>query len=256
MRTTISQLFLRQSRWGLSELKVMASREAGEQYSQSAFEDCIATLVSCGEVVRHPNGRDILRAGLSDDFPAHDNNNNDTDQNAVVSELSLMAPVEQSLTAWRRNSYGEHFLLVNTSTGGSRGGGLWSRPDFTAAFLLKQKYSSIREIALRGFELKRADGANILAVHEALAHTRFVHESTLIWHVPIRDQVEKDLADIKAECARHGIGMVTFQQADELDTWREELVSRRFHPEPDAVERYIDRAMREHAEQLVKWVTG
>jgi len=129
-------------------------------------------------------------------------------------------------------------VVVDTSR--RPGAGIWSRPDFTVAALRRQTYATARAIDLYGFELKRARRGNVIAVHEAVAHTRYVHYAYLVVHQPAGTD-PADASHGEAECRRLGIGLIRFDQPGELDGWQRDIDPLRQPPDADEVDAYIDR---------------
>ena len=69
---------------------------------------------------------------------------------------------------------GFNIVVQNTARIGS-GSGRWTRPDLCAACISRYHYSPTTHFDLFSFELKMPTGCNMLAVHEALAHSATVH---------------------------------------------------------------------------------
>lgn len=162
-------------------------------------------------------------------------------------ESLLEPPVED----WLRSDACAESLRVDrkqmvfhrTATGGAQGTGLYSRPDFTMAVIRRMKYDPLRHLDVITFELKNVAGATLMAVHEALAHTRFGHYSFLV--CPRSRLSAKDTDDLRNACAEHGIGLILFTIASsnpppELKEFDVALAAIRKSPDPHVVEGFLE----------------
>ena len=86
--------------------------------------------------------------------------------------------------------------------------GRWARPDFILVSAMRFKFLPGAQVDVHGFELKTETGGSVLAVHEALAQTRFTHFGHLVWHLPEGSKSETRLAEIEDHCGEHGIGLI------------------------------------------------
>jgi len=86
--------------------------------------------------------------------------------------------------------------------------GRWARPDFILVSAMRFKFLPGAQVDVHGFELKTETGGSVLAVHEALAQTRFTHFGHLVWHLPEGSKAETRLAEIEDHCGEHGIGLI------------------------------------------------
>lgn len=93
--------------------------------------------------------------------------------------------------------------------------GRWARPDFILVTAMRFKLLPGAQVDVHSFELKTETGASVVAVHEALAQTRFTHFGHLIWHLPERSKMETRLSEIKEHCDDHGVGLIRVR--DPLD---------------------------------------
>jgi hypothetical protein len=69
---------------------------------------------------------------------------------------------------------------------------------------MRFKFLPGAQVDVRGFELKTETGGSVLAVHEALAQTRFTHFGHLVWHLPEGSRSETRLAEIADQAANMG----------------------------------------------------
>lgn len=180
-------------------------------------------------------------------------------------ERSLEDPIQRFLTDQTTLAHlridPARTIVQRTARGGKSGTGIWSRPDFTIATIRKRKYDPYRHLDVIAFELKNLAGTSVVAVHEALAHTRFAHYAYVV--CPRSERNHEVAATIEAACSQHGIGLVTFSIAvdasgnPDVSDLKFELAAARFAADPDFVDNYIDdRLDNENREKLLMWVEG
>ena len=103
------------------------------------------------------------------------------------SEADLMAPLRAFLEGPFRKSLdlppSGACIVQNTSVMGPHKG-KWARPDFILVSAMRFKLMPGAQVDLHSFELKTEAGGNVLAIHDALAQTRFTHFGHFVWHLP------------------------------------------------------------------------
>ncbi|WP_150116301.1 hypothetical protein [Williamsia herbipolensis] len=152
-----------------------------------------------------------------------------------VSEASLYAPLLTTLRAdWSENR-GLHVLATEeTAFGGGRlTGGRWSRPDLVAVGLRRFELVPAH-FELVTFEVKTVDHINVLAVYEALSHSRSATHAYAIFHVPdvLALTKEDEITAVMSAAAEHGIGVITFDDPLNFETWDEKLPAERLQSDP------------------------
>ncbi len=168
-----------------------------------------------------------------------------------IPEAALMRPA----LGWIQNVHaptyslkaGGHptFVVGDTSRGGAATG-RWTKPDITVASVRRYRYTNLRRIELTGYELKKAGSGSITAVHEALAHKRYVHSAYLLVYAPVGPLApEISLSDLKAECARHGVGLITFVHPNDQDSFEVHLQARVDDIDPARVDEFISNQMQD-----------
>ncbi len=100
------------------------------------------------------------------------------------------------------------FVMQKTTSVGAAGAGRWSRPDFTMAAVRRFRFDPHRYLDVFSFELKNRSGTNLVAVHEALAHSRLANYSYLVCPRSKLEPAETNV--IRQACTDHAIGLVTF----------------------------------------------
>lgn len=152
-------------------------------------------------------------------------------------------------------------VLQRTATGGRSGTGIWSRPDFTIATIRRRKYDPMAHLDVLAFELKNLAGSSVVAVHEALAHTRFAHYAYVVCP---RSSANTNVHEaIEQACSEYGIGLITFllnvdrSEQPKLTEFKIEVSPRRQSPDPEEVDNYIDNRLDElNQERLLQLAQG
>lgn len=172
-----------------------------------------------------------------------------------VHEYRLMASLQRYLEArfWRRLELPDdaYWAVIDTSTGGAQDG-QWRRCDFTGIAITPRAVLSGNDIDLYTFELKAADSGNIAAVHEAEAQTRGSNFGYLVWHVPNRVAVAPRLDAVERECQRKGVGLVLFNDPQDLDSFDHRLAAARQSTDARAVDRFLSTRLDGHEMQTIK----
>jgi hypothetical protein len=126
-------------------------------------------------------------------------------------EANLMVPLKDFLEGPFRKGLdlpeSGAFIVQDTSALGPHKG-RWARPDFILVSAMRFKLLPGSQVDLHSFELKTETGGSMLAIHEALAQTRFTHFGHLVWHLPEGSKFEPMLDDITTHCEEHGIGLI------------------------------------------------
>lgn len=164
--------------------------------------------------------------------------------------------LEQRFQDRLKPAYGDlrHLSAITARAGGS-GTGIWSKPDLCVVALWRQKYSLTWRFDVHGFEVKPAERCDLTAVHEALNHTSLVHFSHLVWHAPAWNDRDAKCASIRDRCARHGVGLITFSDELNVDTFTVRVQAQRHTPSGDAVDEFIEtRLPAEQRSTLLKWI--
>jgi hypothetical protein len=100
------------------------------------------------------------------------------------------------------------FVFQKTATGGPRGDGRLSRPDFTLAAICSWRFDPQRTLEVYSFEVKNRGGTSVSAVYEAVAHGRFAHHPYLV--CPRSRLHQESNEGIIEACNREGVGLIMF----------------------------------------------
>lgn len=86
------------------------------------------------------------------------------------------------------------------------------------------------------FEVKPSDQLNILGVYEALAHSRRSNFAYVLYQV-VGESPE--LEEIKREAIRLRVGVLTFEDPEDFDTWSPHCFPQRHETEPRFLDEFI-----------------
>lgn len=241
----------------------------GRTVELEAFSELVKSLVEAGALVERPGVPESRLALPPRIAPTSTQTKQKTGSKSPVekrippdaSEKELMPALEKWISEVHaprffptaRRSPG--FCVVDTSTGGARSG-TWSQPDFTVALLRSYEYSTLRHIELVGYELKRAGQGKVTAVHEALAHRRWVHYAYLVLFTPPESDEAVRITELTFECNRHGVGFITFSNASDLSSFKIHA-----HPQFEGVpahrvDEFVADRLGEVSEDLRNWMRG
>lgn len=134
---------------------------------------------------------------------------------------------------------GFNVVVQNTARTGLPAG-RWTRPDLCAACISRYHYAPIPQFDLFSFELKMPSGCNMLAVHEALAHSATAHFPYLCVYLPEGARERAQLPSMLEQSQRHGVGVIIIADPSDLDTYRLALVARRHTPALAKIDGFID----------------
>jgi hypothetical protein len=194
-------------------MRVMLSRQLAREIDLDQFFQARDLLLESGEVgrLRGQGGQLFLSqkpVAPPVKPPVHK-------PGEIWTEAQLMAPLGAYLNeAFRREQElpgNSEWIVRDTSRIGAAG--RWARPDFIAVSATRFKTLPGVEVDVHSFELKTETGADMLAVHEALAQTRFTNYGHLVWHLPPGSVVEAKLPEIHEQCVVHGIGLIRMRNA-------------------------------------------
>ena len=192
-------------------MRVMLARKLERSVDDAAFFEARDDLLSEGLVgrLRGQGGQVFLAKPESPQIaiPAEARNG--------WSEASLMAPLQAYLEGPFRTALDlpEHgaCIVQDTSVRGPHRG-KWARPDFILVSAMRFKLMPGAQVDLHSFELKTEAGGGVLAIHEALAQTRWTHFGHVVWHLPEGAKGEAMLDDIVNHSEEHGIGLIRMRE--------------------------------------------
>ncbi len=173
-------------------------------------------------------------------------------------EEALYEPIAQVLQEhWVRAHRFESSIVQITALQGRRlTGGKWSRPDIAIATLSTYPYVPGRHFDVVTFEVKPSDAIDVTAVYEALAHLRSATRGYVMLHVPDErpDSLQREIDEVAAVAKQHGVGLITFADPSNYDTWEDLVEAERGEPDPRRLNDFLaTQFTAEQRERLVKW---
>ena len=149
-------------------------------------------------------------------------------------------------------SLGSLFLTSEITARAAQGPqGAWTRPDLCAVAVWQRKYSAIRNVDLYGFEVKRARPCDVSAVHEALAHSRFVHFSYLVWNWSTENLTAQNFVAVEESCRGLGVGLIIAHDPARVDRYQLRVAATRKDPDADVVDHFIEEKFSEAKRKLI-----
>lgn len=163
---------------------------------------------------------------------------------AVQREDALYEPLASVLrSAWARDRRQNLLAVEIIARQGRRAtGGTWSRPDLVSVEVLNLLYVPTKVLEVVTFEVKPADSIDVQCVYEALAHRRAATHAYVLLHVPTKQQavLTETLQAVLAVARSHGVGVVTFSDPDDYNTWEETAPAERVEPDPERLNNFIE----------------
>lgn len=151
-----------------------------------------------------------------------------------------------------RPRMGTHaFWTLDTSLLAGNDENVWSRPDITSIVVSRGKYSSLSQLTLISGEVKLKSGADLKAVHQTLAQSRYTHLAYLICESDARAREAPFTRELTVQCERLGLGYVTFLDPNVVSTFVVHVQAARHEPSVDDLDHFIETRIDEtHQESL------
>lgn len=132
------------------------------------------------------------------------------------------------------------------------GGGAWTQPDVAAVLISRNRFAAVAEVRLFSFEVKTMAGCQLQSVHEALAHTRFVNCSYLVWNRSYCICADRELYNtIRVSCAAYGVGLITVHNPGNLTTYEIRCKAQNKTVAPNEVDEFISTRFDPHGQTLI-----
>ncbi|MBY6676549.1 hypothetical protein HQ314_06445 [Rhodococcus sp. BP-332] len=198
-------------------------------------------------ILRAPGGGGAIKRA-----PAADESDIEMDSNRgiaivtpPVAESNLYRPILETMRgAWAVDRGFEPIAVEDVANLGSRKtGGKWTRPDLVAVGVTTFDFVPDLLFDVITFEVKPADQVNVLAVYEALAHRRSATHAFVALHIPavLSDSLKKGVQQVVATAAEHGIGVISFAEPSDYETWEVLLDAVRVSSPPEQVDAFVRR---------------
>jgi len=158
-----------------------------------------------------------------------------------IREGDLYSMVGQYIeTTWVKDNGITQFVLERTASQGKRKtGGKWTRPDFALIALKSFPYIPGKALELIRFEVKPENDYRIEGVFETAAHSRFSTKSYLLIHLPSGPPNTGEFQRVVRECERFGLGLISFADPKNWNTYETIQEADRRNPDPADVNGFI-----------------
>jgi hypothetical protein len=237
-------------------MRVLLSRELEQRIDPDLYFEACDRLARKGKIgrLRGQSGQ-IFLSGRAASQPAPA-----PEPAKIWSKARLMPPVRTYLESVFRAGLdlpedAAAIVLDTSSLGPQRG--RWARPDFVLVSAMRFKLLPGAEVDVHSFELKTEVSGSVLAVHEALAQTRYTHFGHLIWHLPAMSRRETALPEVEDHCKKHGIGLIRIRDPRDPAGYENIHDPVRKATSPAATEAFLDLRLSEDQKQrLARVVRG
>ncbi|MDS1113821.1 hypothetical protein RD149_08575 [Gordonia westfalica] len=173
-----------------------------------------------------------------------------------VAESKLYGPIRTTLGNEWADDRGFHSFVIEETAhqGRRRTGGSWTRPDLVAIGTKTFKHVPHQQFEVVTFEVKPMEQLNAVAVFEALAHRRASTHAYVL--VEVRDVLatayNKKLETLKRAASDHGIGVITFGDPSDYETWTEEVVAQRSETSPELLNDFIETQISQPGQEAIE----
>jgi hypothetical protein len=174
-------------------------------------------------------------------------------------EVQLYEPFHETIQKSYVRVYNHKFFVsqITASAGRRPTGGKWTRPDVALAVVKTYQHIPGKSLELVTFEIKPAGAFGIEGVFETASHSSYAHRSYLALYTPkgapLTDHDNRER--LERECTRFGVGLWTFEDPKDWDTF-DILVEPTFHPpDPGSTDDFIfGQLSKENKDKLMAWI--
>lgn len=172
-----------------------------------------------------------------------------------VAESKLYAPLLKTLSgSWGEDRGFTPITIEDVANLGRREtGGKWTRPDLVTVGVTVFDFVPTVLFDVITFEVKPADQVNVIAVYEALSHRRAATHAFVLIHVPsvLSDSMKKNVGVVVKTAAEHGIGVITFAEPDDYESWNTRVDAVRVDSPAEQVNSFVQRNISLEGQLLV-----
>lgn len=178
----------------------------------------------------------------------------DQKKEAYKDEKSLYSPFKSTIELKFTTDNGiKGSVCEDISSQGRRyTGGLWTRPDIVLISVNTYPYYPGKVMDVITFELKHHKNISVAGVFETAAQSRFATKSYFCVYLPAGwDYQSEDYERIKNECERFGVGLISFSEPKDYDTWEVLVEPERKEPDPGEISNFISVQLNERSRMKV-----
>lgn len=172
-------------------------------------------------------------------------------KSVIRREQELYDPLVAVLrTDWAHDHRARPISVETVARQGRRlTGGTWSRPDIVSVEIKNLLYIPTKTLEVITFEVKPSDAIDVQVVYEALAHRSASTHAYVMLHVPSAQAASlgENVRRVQTVARSHRVGVITFANAEEYNTWDELEEAERVEPDPERLNQFIET-------QLPDWV--
>lgn len=142
---------------------------------------------------------------------------------------------------------------ITASQGARETGGRWSRPDVTVVAVRMFEMLPGKYLDVTTFEVKPEDSwDNIACVFETAAHSRAATQSILAIHTPNGVPRTADVDRVLEECRRFGVGLLTFDDPANFDTYEILVEPQKLSPNPALLDSFLTQQLSEPSKRQIR----
>lgn len=172
-------------------------------------------------------------------------------------EIDLYPKIVETLkNSWiKDHGIDDCMIEITAMRGKTETGGKWSRPDITMVSYTTYAYVPGKHFDVITFEVKIADGFDVTAVYEALAHRRASTRAWVFLYVDSNelDALAAEIEDVLDEAKKHGIGLIVATDLEKYETWDEKLSAIKTEPDPAKLNEYLSKLSENLKELINRW---
>jgi hypothetical protein len=172
---------------------------------------------------------------------------------AVAREVDLYEPFCGTISAMftKDRQITSFVCQVTAHQGGKQTGGQWTRPDITLVAVRVFQFVPGKMLEVVTFEVKPLNSFGIGGVFETAAHSVFANKCYLAIQVPKGDVASDDLSRLERECKRFGVGLFTFVNPKDWDTFDEVVEAAHRVPDPAELSTFINTQISEENKRKI-----
>ncbi len=150
----------------------------------------------------------------------------------------------------------QYISEASANQGARTTGGKWTRPDVKIVTVLSFDFIPGKWVEIITYELKPKNDFGITGVFEAAAHRAFANKSYLAIQVE-KDKdgdldSDEDFVRLRRECDRLGVGLTTFEDPDDWETFTEHIPPKPNTPDPAEMNKFINAQINDENKNKLK----
>jgi hypothetical protein len=158
-------------------------------------------------------------------------------------ESDLYKSFHQTVQTEWVQEYGIDYFVseISAHKGRQQTGGKWTRPDVLLVSVGSYTYIPGKSLEVITFEVKPEDAYSVEGVYETASHSAFANKSYLALHMPEEQEQPDFLERLEKEAVRFGVGLVTFGDPANWDSFDIRVEAQHKIPSPRDVNEFLSR---------------